>query len=269
MRTPCCRTRGARVCWFALGLLPLCLAGCASLWDEVTSRDFHVRNLFEQPDPYAVLQESRDGDHRAKALRTLGERSYAQANPDQVLQILTQAATTEKQPLCRLAAIQSLGQFNDPRAVQALTAAFESADGFPSDTAAMIRCQSLAALGQTGHADAATVLVRVVGQPQTRGTEQDRQQTLDERIAAARALENIRHPQATEVLLRVLRTEKDVALRNRAHESLETLTGKRLTPDAPEWETILAQPGGTIQPASYRQGFGEEFLRRVIHFDWF
>src|SRR5262249_5506053 len=122
--------------------------------------------------------------------------------------------------------------------------------------------------GETGHADAAPLLVRVVGQPPTRGSEQDRQQTLDERIAAARALETVRHPQATDALLRVLKTEKDVALRNRAHESLEALTGLRVAPDAAEWETALSQPGA-VTPASYRNTAGEEFLRRLIHFDWF
>jgi HEAT repeat protein len=248
--------------------LLLCLIGCAGLWDEVTSRDFHVRNLFVQPDPFVVLRESTDGDHRAKALRALGERKYAEGNMDAVLQQLTQSATTERQPLCRLAAIQTLGLFHDPRAVQALTAAFENAGTFPQETANILRCQALASLGQTGHADAGAMLVRVVSQPATRASEQDKQQTLDERIAAARALENIRHPQAAEALVRVLRSEKDVALRNRAHESLESLTGKSLPPDAPEWETVLTQPNsGVIQAAD--RGLGDEVIRRLKHFDLF
>ncbi len=263
-------SRVGRALCSACALLPLCLVGCAGLWDEVTSRDFQVRDLFVRPDPFVVLQESTDGDHRAKALRALGERSYAEGNPDAVLGILTKAALTERQPLCRLAAIQSLGNFNDVRAVQALTAAFEGADAFGPDTGTLIRCQALTALGQTGHADAGPLLMRVVVQPPTRGSELEKQQTLDERIAAARALEHVRHPQAAETLLRVLKTEKDVALRNRAHESLETVTGLRLPPDAAAWETALAQPGGpAVLPASHRTTAGEEFLRRLVHFDWF
>lgn len=251
-------------------LFTLSLAGCAGLWDEVTSRDFQVRHLFVEPDPFVVLQESTDGDHRAKALRALGKRQVAESNPESALQALTKAATTERQPLSRLAAIQSLGRFNDPRAVQGLNAAFESADDFTAETAHLVRCHTLAALGQTTHPDAAALLVRIVNQPATRGTEQDRQHTLDERLAAVRALESVRHPQATEALLQVLRTEKDVALRNRAIDSLETLTGKRLAPNTPEWEQLLAQPeGGGILPATHRPAFGEEFMRRLIHFDWF
>lgn len=260
--------RIVRVGRAAVCLLALSLAGCAGLWDEMTSRDFQVRDLFVRPDPFVVLRESTDGDHRAKALRALGEEPHT-ANPDAVLPLLTQAATTERQPLCRLAAIQALGQYHDPRAVQALTAAFESADTFPTETATLVRCQAIAALGQTGHADAAPLLVRVVGQPPTRGSELDRQQTLDERIAAARALEYVNHPQAADALLRVLKTDKDVALRNRAHESLEALAGRRLPTDPAEVETVLTQPNSGVMPASYRGGATEEFIRRLVHFDWF
>ena len=43
------------------------LAGCATTWDDVTSRDFHVRSMWEHTDPMTVLHESTDGDKRAKA----------------------------------------------------------------------------------------------------------------------------------------------------------------------------------------------------------
>src|SRR5262245_51559061 len=49
------------------------LPGCATMWDDVTSRDFHVRSMWERTDPMTVLRESTDGDKRAKAMRELKE----------------------------------------------------------------------------------------------------------------------------------------------------------------------------------------------------
>ena len=47
--------------------------------------------------------------------------------------------------------------------------------------------------------------------------------------------------QATEALLHVLQGEKDVALRDCAHRSLQLATGKDLPPDAKQWEAFLRQ----------------------------
>ena len=55
--------------WAALASLGLC--GCAGLWDDVTSRNFHLQALFVKPDPLVVLRDSTDGDDRAKAFRAL------------------------------------------------------------------------------------------------------------------------------------------------------------------------------------------------------
>ena len=77
--------------------------------------------MFTKPNPLLVLRDSSDGDKRAKALRALREpKQYGGGDAEQeaIVSILTTAATTEKQPLCRLAAIQSLGHFKDPRAVK-------------------------------------------------------------------------------------------------------------------------------------------------------
>jgi HEAT repeat protein len=225
-------------------LVCLTLCGCAGFWDEITSRDFQVQALFVKPDPLVVLRDSTDGDERAKALRALREpNQYGGTREEQeaVVKILATAAVSERQPLCRLAAIQSLGGFQDPRAVEGLIEAFYQANGFSPETATVIRCQALAALGQTGNPAAVELLARVVREPPAEGTEQERQQTLDVRIAAARALSHFSHHQATEALVRVLQTEKDVALRDRAHESLQTATGQKLPPDAKAWDDFLHQ----------------------------
>ncbi len=72
---------------------------------------------------------------------------------------------------------------------------------------------------------------------------------MDERIAAARALGNFSEYQATEALLKVLQTEKkDQALRDRATEALQHITGKKLPDDAKAWEEALHNAKPT-QPA--------------------
>jgi len=230
---------------FCACCLPLC--GCAGLWDDLTSRDFSVKAAFVKPDPLLVLKDSHDGDKRAKALRALHEPKQAggtDEDQDAMVKILMAAAATEKQPLCRLAAIEVLAHFKDPRAVEGLTTAFYNAGNFASDTATVIRCQALTALGQTGNPAAVELLVRVVREPPAEGPETDRQQALDVRIAAARALGNFNHYQATEALVDVLKTGKDAALRDRAYDSLLASTGQKLPPDAQAWEDFLHQPGG-------------------------
>src|SRR5262249_27699053 len=196
-------------------------------WDEVTSRDFTIDKLWSKPNPMRVQLESDDGDLQAKALRSLREplqHGGTQKDQDAYVQILTAAATKDPQPLCRLAAIRSLGRFKDPRAVEALQNAFflaNAADGFPSETHTVIRQQALAALGQQGSPAARELLVRVAKEPPVaaEGSEQEKQQALDLRLAAIRALGNYKHYDTTRALVEVLAKEKDVALRDRAHEA--------------------------------------------------
>jgi HEAT repeat protein len=226
---------------FALGLGP---CGCASFWDDVTSRDFHFKALFAaKPDPFVVLKESNDGDERAKALRALREpKQFGGTDPEQemVVKLLNTAAANEKQPLCRLAAIKSLGGFKDPRAADGLRDAFYAADQFVPETATVIRCQALTAVGQIGNPAGVELLARVLREPPREGTEAERQQALDVRLAAARALGHFHHYQATEALYTVLRGEKeDVTLRDCAHESLQACTGQNLPADPKAWDEFL------------------------------
>jgi HEAT repeat protein len=219
-----------------------CLCGCAGLWDEIRSNDFQVQTLFVRPDPLVVLRDSSDGDQRAKALRSLQEPKRSggsDAEQEAVVKVLVASATGDKQPLCRLAAVRTLGRFQDPRAVQGLTDAFYNANAFAPDTATVIRCEALTALGETGNPQAVELLARVAREPQAEGTDQEKQQALDVRIAAARSLGRYNQPQATETLVRVMRTEKNVALRDRAHESLVATTGRRMSPDDTAWDEYL------------------------------
>lgn len=239
-------------------LLGLGLCGCSHSWDEITSREFHFKNMFDAaPEPLVVLKEDKDGDHRAKALRALGKPRYYEGpagQREEALQYLMAAAVTDPHPLCRICAIQSLGKYKDPRSVDALKQAYYQAPPlagtFQSEVVARIQCQALTALGETHHPSAVDFLVQAVKQPQADNSEQDRQQTLDIRIAAARALGNYSHYQATEALVQVLETDRDVALRDRAHESLREATGKDLPPDPKAWDNL-------IHTASFQKPQGE------------
>lgn len=249
MSQPRSLRHGAKRLSLALGLFA---CGCTTFWDDVTSRDFSWKSMFNKPNPLLVLRDSTDGDKRARALAELHEpKQYGGTDVEQdaIVNILSTAAATEKQPLCRLAAIQSLGRFKDPRAVKGLTEAFYNASAFSPETATVIRCEALNALGQTGNPSAVELLARVVREPPAEGTELEKQQTLDVRIAAARALGRFSHYQATEALVRVMQSETDIALRDRAYESLQVATGKKLPPDAKEWEELLHQASYQETPA--------------------
>jgi HEAT repeat protein len=252
------------------------LCGCADFWDDVTSRDFKVNSLWAaKPNPLVVLRDSNDGDARARALLELREpKEHGGTDKDQdaVLHILATAAVSERHPWCRLAAIQTLGRFKDPRAVEALRAAYDQASTMPGssgvqlaayqpsatllpETTEALRCRALASLGETGNPAALDLLVRVVRQPPVEGSEEEREQAADERLTAVRALAHYHEPQATEALLKILQTEKDIALRDRAAESLQTITGKKLGPDARAWEAEL-HGGKPPAPASQGGFFG-------------
>jgi HEAT repeat protein len=240
-----------------------CFSGCAYFWDDVTNRNFSLGEFIRSPNPFLVLRDSDDGNKRARAFRSLEEpKTHGGTDQDQdaVVKILTAAATTERQPLCRLAALEALGRFQDPRVVPALKEAYFNAGNFPKDKTAsaateglmggsavstplvlQIKCQAIASLGHTGNPEAIGFLVDVLNNPPAskESAEGQRQQLMDERIAAARALGNFKDYKAIEALVGVLKSEKDVALLDRAHDSLEACTGQKLPPDMNDWGPVL------------------------------
>ncbi len=117
-------------------------AGCTSMWDAVTSRNFReqpfktVGQVIVPEDPVVVLRADppRTGDERAKAMHRLKEPIYnkgTQLDQDQIIDILAQSATRDPSPVLRFAAIEALGRFEDPRAVSILILAYQQADGQP------------------------------------------------------------------------------------------------------------------------------------------
>jgi HEAT repeat protein len=250
-------------CWL-IGSCVSLFAGCANFVDTVTSREFRVRDMFSAPDPMTVLRTSDDGDARAKAILHLKEpRKNDGSDQDQneVMQLLTEAATKDKRPLCRLAAIEALGQFDDPRSAPALIQAYHCSTAFPTEVANPIRCQALQALGRKNSSEGIELLTSVAGTQREKPLKSnvqaashnpddelnkmlgrydpDAQVFRDNRLAAVRALGESRNPQVAGVLIRVL-SEKDVALQNRAHEALQMVTGRHDVPaDAEAWKKAL------------------------------
>ncbi len=179
-----------------------------------------------------------------RALREPSQNGGAQRDQDTVVTVLTTAAVSDRQIVCRLGAISALRHFQDPRAVEGLKEAYYRAGDLNPETASILRCQALDALGETGQPGAVELLVKVVKEPPVEGAMEDKQAKMDERIAAARSLGRFKEYQATEALADVLRTDQDVALRNRATESLHSITGKDLPSDYQAWADFLNKPEG-------------------------
>lgn len=225
------------------------LSGCA-FWDEVTTRTM-PRSYRLPKDPLAVLRDSDNGDQRARALQALQEpKAHGKSDQEQevVIKVLTTSATRDPQPLCRLSAIQTLGGFQDPRAVEALKNAYYQATAFPAETATVVQVAALEALGRTRRAEALGLLGMVAREPAPALTVSaaEKRQAADRKIAAARALANFPQAEAAQTLVQILREEKDVALRHAAHEALQAATGRQLPADAQAWENYLA--GGAPPP---------------------
>jgi hypothetical protein len=227
----------------APAVLAVHLAGCASFWDDITARNFKFKDLYIRKDPVSVLNTSEDGDERAKALRSLTEpkaHGGTEVEQQRTIDVLSRAAISETHPCVRIAAIEALGKFQDPRAVTALTGAYEAANQLTGDAAANVRCLSLTALGQTKRPEAIAYLVRVAQTPTpTDLSDGERKQARDCRLAAVRALGNFEHSREVgDAMTRLLQTEKDVAMRDRAKETYAAATGSKAT----------AEPGPTDPP---------------------
>jgi HEAT repeat protein len=202
------------------------------------------RYRFTKPDCEKILRNpDSNGNDRAWALRHLDEplqHSGTQAKQDlYVNQILAIIASKDQDPLSRLEAVRTLGRYKDPRAVKALEDAYWNAKVFPADMATAIRQQVLISLGQTANPEARELLIQVAKAGAREDTQEEKTQTLDLRLCALKGLGHFKQSDVTETLNRVMASEKDVALRNRAYLSLEESTGLRLPPDPEKWDKLL------------------------------
>lgn len=242
---PACRAVGGAV------LLGAC--GCASFWSEISSRERDMSFVWGSPDPLVVLRDHTDNQRKAEALSRLHEpkrHGGTQEQQDLYLQILARAAVNEepgrtkplsRDPLCRLSAIRILGEYKDDRVVPILEKAYLDAHPFTPEMNAMIRQQALASLEETGNPAALPVLIRAARQPSSSpvSSQTERQAIMDEKVAAVRALGKFSHYEAVDTLVHLLETEKDVAVRHCAHQSLKTATRRDLPPDPVQWRTLV------------------------------
>jgi len=247
--------------WLVLAGLSLAGAGCVyHNWDEITSRDFKVKDLYKNPDPMTVLRENPDGDARAKAMNRLKEpakNGRPTAEQDEAVAILSRQAVSAPEPLCRLAAIGALGRFEDSRTTAPLVQAYHSAGGeknFTPEIANQVRTAAISGLGHKHQPEALALLIQVASKVESKPAvtqavsfpgessllNQDSPAVRETRLAALRALGLSHNPQAIPALLPHL-SDKDVAMRDEAQKSLEMITGhKNVPPDAQSWQAAIA-----------------------------
>ena len=109
------------------------LTGCAGTYDLITSQRFKERpfhTLFTSEDPMTVLEKVPEGDDRVRAMRNLKEpkeNGGTAEQQDRAIAILKVSAVEDPRPLCRLAAVEALSRFSDPRVVPILVAAYHHA----------------------------------------------------------------------------------------------------------------------------------------------
>jgi hypothetical protein len=184
------RQAGRLLVLLALGLLAP--AGCAG-YDDFSWRQMNFEVFRDPKDPIAVIRDEKSELWaRRRALLCLKEplaNGGDNEAQDVVVKLLCYVAANDMHAPCRMAAIESMRKFKDPRIVEGLKDAYYRAGSVSApDAVSVIRMLSLSALGDTGNPAAVDLLVRVVREPPTEGPDADRQQKLNERAAAARAL---------------------------------------------------------------------------------
>jgi hypothetical protein len=119
----------------------------------------------------------------------------------------------------------------------------------------MIRQQALASLELTGNQEARHVLIRAARQPGASAvsSQSDRQSILDEKLAAVRALKKYQGSDCVETLIYLLETEKDVAVRHCAHNSLKTITNRDLPEDPKAWRDLQTRGPDAVPAPSVIQ----------------
>lgn len=237
------KARCKRLCCLALAALGS--SGCVGLWDEITSHNRDLKGYFIKQEPMVVIKDSPDGAKRGRAIASLKEPLANGGNQEQeevYFKILTAGALQDRDPLIRLGAVHALGNCKNPVAVDILEKVITEKLPFPAEMNCVIRQQALTALENTGLPEARKMLITIARGPNATGALVDQQQVLDERLTAIRGLSKFKQSDSAYTLLHVLETEKDVALRDRANQSLEAVTGKHLPPDAKLWAEVLSNP---------------------------
>ena len=237
--------------------------------------------MFSSDDPVWVLENVPEGDQRARAMLAVKEPKRRGGNDEEqtkVVDIIAASATSDKQVVCRLSAIEALSRFEDPRTSRVLVAAYHNAaiegskdndpsgvvqaarkvrqpfapvSSFTPEHVAMIQCRALEALGRKRSPEGLALLCQVAATPAKKESKpadfdpfaqgDPGQDMMELRLAAIRALAHFKNDmQAAQTLYHVMMTERgNVALRGRAYESLQKVTDKDYPHDSPDWKLVL------------------------------
>ena len=235
----------------------LALTGCRGTWDTLTSRSMRnhpwetTKKLWVPEDPVTVLRADPPygGNDRASALRRLKEpirNGQTQDVQDSIINVLSKTATADPSPVLRLAAIEALGRFEDPRAAGILIQTYNEAHGRPPgaspskprsdiltagggraadrmlisdrmllagpvgyspDTVSAIRCRALETLGRTNRQEAVSFLGHVATAGGNSNEIPEGAEDRDVRLAAVRGLAKCRQPEAVLALAQVMNKE--------------------------------------------------------------
>lgn len=283
----------------AAGLIVPIFSGCAGTVDTLTSRRFRespFRTLFYSDDPMYVLRNVPEADDRERAMRAVKEPKRSggsQADQDELIQILSASATSDKQFVCRNSAIAALAQFEDPRAAQILVTAYHNAaidapedspqpsngvvqasrktrtafapvTSFTPEQIAELRGAALKALSEKRSPEALALLCEVAAAPakvevkpsdiEALLQQGPNQEKFDLRMAAIRALANYKGDrQAAVTLYKIMTTERDPGPRNRARIGLMEVTGKDYPWDSPKWPELLQISAEPVRPPAVNE----------------
>src|SRR4051794_36607432 len=120
--------------WLLLAAALLGLGGCAFL-DDFSIKRWNFDDFRDPPEPLQAVRTSKDGNLRARAIRCLKEplaNGGSQKDQDLYVSVLNYTAANDSQSLCRMAAIDVLRTYRDPRAADGLKEAYYRAGSFDS-----------------------------------------------------------------------------------------------------------------------------------------
>ncbi len=240
------RTRNA----LALGALALSSAllaglsatGCKGFIED--QKEFWS-DWYHKPDPWTEVKNTANSpDRRARYVALLQEPAQhggTAVQQEEVFGMLAVMAKSDPAPICRMQAIAKLSEFKDQRRVRALQEAYDNAKTSNLEVNSQIRQIALKGLGESRDPEAQKLLLDV-GRAYAAGENVfDHQLTLEERLTAVRGLANYRGRVVNEALMQIVRNPReDIALRDRAFQSLRSVTGRTELPnDTKAWEQVM------------------------------
>jgi HEAT repeat protein len=242
-----------RVVGIALAVAALGSTGCANFRDDMSAHHPDGGNILHDwghrfslvmfpRRPQEVLEKSRDGDARRRAYQNLWEpaETWGGTPEEQDIMIkgLVQGIRTERDGICRAAAIEKFAEFKDPRAKAFFIQCFkEKQEVAFLDRDPLVRMAALRAAAKLQDPVGVEMLAEAARfDPNP-----------DVRMTALRGLGAYPNQQSVTILLEELKKDEqkevasqNVALRHTIGESLTRITGKELPARSDSWEQHLA-----------------------------